>query len=162
MRTFGIDEPDGCYDDLEMRMLLFFGVQNMAEMHPILWSRLTDRRLKEQHVSKRAVYILSPFIWACWPWLHFQSSIWPSNANFHRELHHRMMTVNWDFVEQAHQLLNRHRYRLWSTWWRPVTSGEKSNGQTECHRFWKSTKISCSVRTVKASEISGVKRNLIN
>ncbi len=45
MRTFGIDEPMGCYDDLEYADAFVLWGSNMAEMHPILWSRLTDRRL---------------------------------------------------------------------------------------------------------------------
>lgn len=45
MRTFGIDEPMGCYDDLESADAFVLWGSNMAEMHPILWSRLTDRRL---------------------------------------------------------------------------------------------------------------------
>ena len=45
MRTFGIDEPMGCYDDIEHADAFVLWGSNMAEMHPILWSRLTDRRL---------------------------------------------------------------------------------------------------------------------
>ncbi len=45
MRTFGIDEPMGCYDDFEHGDAFVLWGANMAEMHPILWSRLTDRRL---------------------------------------------------------------------------------------------------------------------
>jgi nitrate reductase NapA len=45
IRTFGADEPMGCYDDLEHADAFVLWGSNMAEMHPILWSRLTDRRL---------------------------------------------------------------------------------------------------------------------
>jgi len=45
MRTFGIDEPMGCYDDFEHADAFVLWGSNMAEMHPILWTRLTDRRL---------------------------------------------------------------------------------------------------------------------
>ncbi len=48
MRTFGIDEPMGCYDDLDKADAFFLWGANMAEMHPILWSRLTDRRLTSE------------------------------------------------------------------------------------------------------------------
>ncbi|WP_338305251.1 molybdopterin-dependent oxidoreductase, partial [Bradyrhizobium ottawaense] len=41
MRTFGIDEPMGCYDDIEHADAFVLWGSNMAEMHPILWSRLT-------------------------------------------------------------------------------------------------------------------------
>lgn len=45
MRTFGIDEPMGCYDDIENADAFVLWGSNMSEMHPILWSRITDRRL---------------------------------------------------------------------------------------------------------------------
>ncbi|MBF0324841.1 nitrate reductase catalytic subunit NapA [Magnetospirillum moscoviense] len=48
MRTFGIDEPMGCYDDIEHADAFVLWGSNMAEMHPILWSRLTDRRLTHE------------------------------------------------------------------------------------------------------------------
>ncbi len=40
MRTFGIDEPMGCYDDIEHADAFVLWGSNMAEMHPILWTRL--------------------------------------------------------------------------------------------------------------------------
>ncbi|KGK00627.1 nitrate reductase catalytic subunit NapA [Thalassotalea sp. ND16A] len=58
MRTFGIDEPMGCYDDLEAADAFVLWGSNMAEMHPILWTRLTDRRLSAPHVK---VAVLSTF-----------------------------------------------------------------------------------------------------
>ncbi|ROS01561.1 periplasmic nitrate reductase subunit NapA apoprotein [Sinobacterium caligoides] len=45
MRTFGIDEPMGCYDDFEHADRFVLWGSNMAEMHPILWTRITDTRL---------------------------------------------------------------------------------------------------------------------
>ncbi len=44
-RTFGKDEPMGCYDDFEHADDFVLWGANMAEMHPVLWTRLTDRRL---------------------------------------------------------------------------------------------------------------------
>lgn len=58
MRTFGIDEPMGCYDDLEHADAFVLWGSNMAEMHPILWSRLTNRKLTAPHVK---VAVLSTF-----------------------------------------------------------------------------------------------------
>jgi nitrate reductase NapA len=58
MRTFGIDEPMGCYDDIENADAFVLWGSNMAEMHPILWTRLTDRRLSAPHVK---VAVLSTF-----------------------------------------------------------------------------------------------------
>ncbi|MDV2858437.1 nitrate reductase catalytic subunit NapA [Oceanimonas sp. CAM02] len=58
MRTFGMDEPMGCYDDIEATDSFVLWGSNMAEMHPILWSRLTDRRLSAPHVR---VHVLSTY-----------------------------------------------------------------------------------------------------
>ncbi|HYG43802.1 MAG TPA: nitrate reductase catalytic subunit NapA [Bordetella sp.] len=58
MRTFGIDEPMGCYDDIEHADAFVLWGSNMAEMHPILWSRITDRRLT--HPGSE-VHVLSTF-----------------------------------------------------------------------------------------------------
>ncbi len=46
-QTFGIDEPSGCYDDIELTDTIVTWGSNMAEMHPILWSRCTDRKLSD-------------------------------------------------------------------------------------------------------------------
>ena len=46
-QTFGIDEPSGCYDDIELTDTIVSWGSNMAEMHPILWSRVTDRKLTD-------------------------------------------------------------------------------------------------------------------
>ena len=55
MRTFGMDEPMGCYDDFEVADAFVLWGSNMAEMHPILWSRVTDRRLSAPHVRVAAL-----------------------------------------------------------------------------------------------------------
>src|SRR3546814_11797856 len=58
IRAFGIDEPMGCYDDCEAADAFVLWGANMAEMHPILWTRITDRRLSHPHVR---VAVLSTF-----------------------------------------------------------------------------------------------------
>jgi nitrate reductase NapA len=50
MRTFGMDEPMGVYDDFEHADAIVLWGSNMAEMHPILWTRVADRRLGNPHV----------------------------------------------------------------------------------------------------------------
>jgi nitrate reductase NapA len=62
MRGFGIDEPMGCYDDLEHADDFVLWGANMAEMHPILWSRLTDTRLTKPGCQ---VHVLSTFEHRC-------------------------------------------------------------------------------------------------
>lgn len=58
MRTFGMDEPMGCYDDIEETDAFVLWGSNMAEMHPVLWSRVTARRLADPNVR---VVTLSTF-----------------------------------------------------------------------------------------------------
>jgi nitrate reductase NapA len=58
MRTFGMDEPMGCYDDIEAADAFVLWGSNMAEMHPILWTRVADRRLSNPHVK---VCVMSTF-----------------------------------------------------------------------------------------------------
>jgi nitrate reductase NapA len=58
IRTFGMDEPMGCYDDIEAADAFVLWGSNMAEMHPILWTRITDRRISAPHVK---VAVLSTF-----------------------------------------------------------------------------------------------------
>ncbi len=62
MRAFGIDEPMGVYDDLEHADVFVLWGANMAEMHPILWSRLTDTRLTKPGCE---VHVLSTFKHRC-------------------------------------------------------------------------------------------------
>lgn len=52
MQTFGIDEPAGCYDDIELTDTVVTWGANMAEMHPILWSRVSDRKLTNKERVK--------------------------------------------------------------------------------------------------------------
>lgn len=58
MRTFGMDEPMGCYDDIEQATAFVLWGSNMAEMHPVLWTRVTDRRLSGPNVK---VAVLSTY-----------------------------------------------------------------------------------------------------
>ncbi len=50
IQTFGIDEPSGNYDDIEHTDTMVLWGANMAEMHPILWSRIADRRRTNDNV----------------------------------------------------------------------------------------------------------------
>jgi len=62
MRGFGIDEPMGCYDDLEHADVFVLWGANMAEMHPILWSRMTNTRLTKPGCE---VHVLSTYEHRC-------------------------------------------------------------------------------------------------
>jgi len=51
MTTFASDEPMGCYDDLDLGDTYFLWGANMAECHPVLFSRMIDNRLKNPDVK---------------------------------------------------------------------------------------------------------------
>lgn len=51
MTTFGLDEPMGCYEDIDHADVFVLWGNNMAEMHPVLFSRMLDQRLKRPDVK---------------------------------------------------------------------------------------------------------------
>ena len=51
MSTFGLDEPMGCYEDIDHADVFVLWGNNMAEMHPVLFSRMLERRLKKPDVK---------------------------------------------------------------------------------------------------------------
>jgi nitrate reductase (cytochrome) len=50
LATYGVDEPAGCYADLDECDVLIMWGNNPAEMHPVLFSRVTDRRSRGEKV----------------------------------------------------------------------------------------------------------------
>jgi nitrate reductase NapA len=50
LSTYGVDEPAGCYDDLDRCDVLLMWGNNPAEMHPVLFSRVIDRRSRGEKV----------------------------------------------------------------------------------------------------------------
>jgi nitrate reductase NapA len=51
LATYGVDEPAGCYEDLDKCDVLLLWGNNPAEMHPVLWSRVVDRRARGEKVT---------------------------------------------------------------------------------------------------------------
>ncbi len=51
MQVYGIDEPSGCYDDIELTDTVVTWGANMAEMHPMLWARVVDHRMRTRGVK---------------------------------------------------------------------------------------------------------------
>ena len=51
MTTFGIDEPMGCYEDIEHADVFITWGNNMAEMHPVLFSRMLASRKSRKDVT---------------------------------------------------------------------------------------------------------------
>jgi len=50
LTTFGLDEPMGCYEDIDHADTFVLWGNNMAEMHPVLFSRLLDQRQTRKDV----------------------------------------------------------------------------------------------------------------
>lgn len=48
--VYGVDEPAGCYDDLDAADVILLWGNNPAEMHPVLFSRILDRRSRGEKV----------------------------------------------------------------------------------------------------------------
>lgn len=101
MRTFGIDEPMGCYDDFEAADAFVLWGSNMAEMHPILWTRITDRRLSAPHVK---VAVLSTYTHRSFDLADVPMIFEPQTdlvvLNFIANYIIQNDKVNWDFVNK--------------------------------------------------------------
>lgn len=101
MRTFGMDEPMGCYDDIEHADAFVLWGSNMAEMHPILWTRVTDRRLS---APKTKVAVLSVFEHRCYDLADLTLTFTPQTdlAILNYIAHHIIKTnrVNKAFVDK--------------------------------------------------------------
>ncbi|MEY4765859.1 MAG: hypothetical protein RI907_2532, partial [Pseudomonadota bacterium] len=101
MRTFGMDEPMGCYDDIEAATAFVLWGSNMAEMHPILWTRVTDRRMSGPDVK---VAVLSTFEHRSYELADIELTFKPQTdlAILNFIAHHIISTgrVNKDFVKQ--------------------------------------------------------------
>ncbi|MCO5167416.1 MAG: molybdopterin-dependent oxidoreductase [Planctomycetes bacterium] len=50
LATYGVDEPASCYDDLDRADVVIMWGNNPAEMHPVLFSRIIDRRSRGERV----------------------------------------------------------------------------------------------------------------
>ncbi len=50
--TFGIDEPSGCYDDIDECDTVITWGNNWAEMHPVLFSRFIDRKNSQSKYAR--------------------------------------------------------------------------------------------------------------
>ncbi len=101
-QTFGIDEPSGCYDDIELTDTVITWGANMAEMHPILWSRVSDAKLNNP--DKYTVVNLSTYKNRCSNLADMEIIFRPNTdlaiMNYiGREILKRN-AVNWDFVKK--------------------------------------------------------------
>jgi len=164
IRGFGIDEPMGCYDDLEEADTFVLWGANMAEMHPILWSRLTNTRLTKPGCE---VHVLSTFENRCYELADNAMTFNPQTdlaiLNYIANYIIENDKVNWDFVN-AHTTFNQTAedigYGL-----RPTHALEKAaanpshkgkHGKVSKIDFEAYKKLVAPYTLEKASELSGV------
>ena len=50
-QTFGVDEPANNYSDIEFANTMILWGNNMAEAHPVLWSRVANRKLTDPNTK---------------------------------------------------------------------------------------------------------------
>ena len=166
MRTFGIDEPMGCYDDIEAADAFVLWGSNMAEMHPLLWTRITDRRLSAPHVR---VAVLSTFEHRSFELSDLGLVFKPQTdlAILNAIANHIIKTgrVNKDFVGQ-HVTFKRgqtdigYGLRPEHPLQKKATGAAKANDATDMS-FEEYAKFVSDYTIEKAAEISGVPANRI-
>ncbi len=164
MRTFGIDEPMGCYDDIEATDTFVLWGSNMAEMHPILWTRVTDRRLSAPNTK---VAVLSTFEHRCFDLADIPMVFTPQTdlaiLNFIANYIIQNDKVNHDFVSKhvnfrrgnddiGYGLRPEHELQ------KKAKNADKAGGSTEIN-FEEFKAFVADYTVEKASELSGVPEN---
>ncbi len=161
MRTFGIDEPMGCYDDIEAADRFVLWGSNMAEMHPILWSRITDRRLSAPNVK---VAVLSTYKHRSFDLADLPIVFNPQSdlamLNYIANYIIENDAVNWDFINKHVNFRKGNTdigYGLRSTHplQKAAKNADKAGGSTPIG-FDEFKKFVSEYTVEKASEISGV------
>ncbi|MBL3619294.1 MAG: nitrate reductase catalytic subunit NapA [gamma proteobacterium endosymbiont of Lamellibrachia anaximandri] len=166
MRAFRIDEPMGCYDDLEHADDFVLWGANMAEMHPILWSRLTDTRLTKKGCK---VHVLSTYEHRCYELADNPIIFEPQSdlaiANFIANYIIQTKSYNKDFIGK-HVNFNKTTtdigYGLRSS--HPLQKAAKNPNKGKFNKiaFEEYAKLVSEYTVEKASKMSGVpKKNLI-
>ena len=162
MRAFGIDEPMGCYDDFENADAFVLWGSNMAEMHPVLWTRITDRRLSHPHVR---VNVLSTYYHRSFELADHGYIFNPQSdlaiANFIANYIIENDAVNWDFVNKHTNFTQADTdigYGLRDD--DPLQKAAKNpnSGKLTAISFEEYKKSVAPYTVEKASEISGVEK----
>ncbi|HCG7759420.1 periplasmic nitrate reductase subunit alpha [Vibrio parahaemolyticus] len=162
MRAFGIDEPMGCYDDFENADAFVLWGSNMAEMHPVLWTRITDRRLSHPHVR---VNVLSTYYHRSFELADHGYIFNPQSdlaiANFIANYIIENDAVNWDFVNKHTNFTQADTdigYGLRDD--DPLQKAAKNpnSGKLTSTSFEEYKKSVAPYTVEKASEISGVEK----
>ena len=162
MRAFGIDEPMGCYDDFENADAFVLWGSNMAEMHPVLWTRITDRRLSHPHVK---VNVLSTYYHRSFELADHGYIFTPQSdlaiANFIANYIIENDAVNWDFVNKHTNFTQADTdigYGLRDDDPLQVAAKNPNSGKLTSISFEEYKKSVAPYTVEKASEISGVEK----
>lgn len=163
LRTFGIDEPMGCYDDIEQADAFVLWGSNMAEMHPILWSRITDRRLSKKDSQ---VFVLSTFEHRSFELADYGIVFSPQSdlaiLNYIANYLIQNDAINWDFVNKHTNFKKGDTdigYGLRAE--HPLEQQAKNAGSGKMHNsdFEEYKAIVAEYTLEKAHEISGVPKD---
>ena len=129
MRTFGMDEPMGCYDDFEHADAFVLWGSNMAEMHPILWTRVTDRRLEPSaRQGRRALHLHQSQHRSRRHADRLQARHRSGDPELHRQPHHLDRPGEPGFRRRAHDFREGHdRHRLRAA--AGASAGEEGEGR---------------------------------
>ncbi|EGQ7741174.1 periplasmic nitrate reductase subunit alpha [Vibrio parahaemolyticus] len=162
MRAFGIDEPMGCYDDFENADAFVLWGSNMAEMHPVLWTRITDRRLSHPHVR---VNVLSTYYHRSFELADHGYIFNPQSdlaiANFIANYIIENDAVNWDFVNKHTNFTQADTdigYGLRDDDPLQKAAKKPNSGKLTSISFEEYKKSVAPYTVEKASEISGVEK----
>ncbi|EGR3028394.1 periplasmic nitrate reductase subunit alpha [Vibrio parahaemolyticus] len=162
MRAFGIDEPMGCYDDFENADAFVLWGSNMAEMHPVLWTRITDRRLSHPHVR---VNVLSTYYHRSFELADHGYIFNPQSdlaiANFIANYIIENDAVNWDFVNKHTNFTQADTdigYGLRDDDSLQKAAKNPNSGKLTSISFEEYKKSVAPYTVEKASEISGVEK----
>lgn len=165
MRAFGIDEPMGCYDDLEHADTFVLWGSNMAEMHPILWSRLTDTRLTKPGAQ---VHVLSTFEHRSFELADNGMIFTPQTdlaiLNFIANYIIENDAVNWDFVNENvnfTKAVTDIGYGLRDEHPLQQAAANPNNGKLESIDFEAYKEYVSEYTLEKTAEISGVSENAL-
>ncbi len=163
MRTFGIDEPMGCYDDIEHADAFVLWGSNMAEMHPILWTRVTDRRLSAPHVK---VAVLSTFTHRCYDLADLDMIFTPQTdlaiLNYIANYIIRNDRVNRDFVDKHTQFrrgVDDIGYGLRDEHPLQQAAANPNSGASESMTFEEFAEFVSDYDEKRVSELSGISGN---
>ncbi len=160
IRAFGIDEPMGAYDDFEHGENFVLWGSNMAEAHPVLWTRISNTVLTKENAS---LHVLSTFQNRSFDLADNPIVMNPQSdlaiANFIANYIIKNDAVNWDFVNKHTNFKNATPdigYGLRDEDPRQKNAKNPNVGKMDGIDFEQYKALVAEYSVEKASEISGV------